>query len=115
MAGPWTGGVVVVLLGLWVAFGLASGFAPPWQSVLNSVGWVVALTMLFLIQHAQRKDTLAIQLKLNELVKAVEGASERLVAVERLDHEDLEQLQEESEAKSPRTPRLPPARDAAKP
>jgi low affinity Fe/Cu permease len=84
------------------AFGLALGtilvwgitgplfhFSDTWQLVINTGTTIVTFLMVFLIQQTQNKDGLAIQLKLNELVAALQGASNRLISVEDLTGEEL--------------------------
>ena len=82
-------GVVVV----WAVTGPLFGFSDTWQLVINTGTTIVTFLMVFLIQQSQNKDSLAIQLKLNELVAALEGASNRLVDVESLSERDLRILQ----------------------
>ena len=73
-------GVVVV----WAALGPMFDYSDTWQLVINTGTTVVTFLMVFLIQRTQNKDALAIHIKLNELVAAVEGASNRLVDIEAL-------------------------------
>ena len=65
------------------------GYSDTWQLVINTGTTIITFLMVFLIQRAQNKDSMAIQLKLNELVAAVEGASNRLIDVEDLSEEEL--------------------------
>jgi low affinity Fe/Cu permease len=81
-------GVVVV----WAALGPVFKFSDTWQLVINTGTTIITFLMVFLIQRAQNKDALAVQLKLNELVAAIEGASNRLISVEDLSDDDLEVL-----------------------
>ena len=82
-------GVVVV----WALTGPIFGFSDTWQLVINTGTTIVTFLMVFVIQQSQNKDSLAIQLKLNELVAALEGASNRLVHVEGLSESELRILQ----------------------
>jgi low affinity Fe/Cu permease len=82
------GGVVL----LWALSGPLFGFSPTWQLVINTGTTIVTFLMVFLIQRAQNKESLAVQLKLNELVAAVQGASNRLVNVEDLTEDELRVL-----------------------
>lgn len=91
---PGSVAVVLVLLGAWMAFGAWLGFPTWWHDVLNAGGWVVAIAMLFVLQHGHHRDMVAVQAKLDELVRAVEGASDRFIAAERLDHEEVERLRQ---------------------
>ena len=74
---------------LWAATGRAFAFSDTWQLVINTGTTIVTFLMVFLIQRSQNKDALATQLKLNELVAAVKGASNRLIGVEELSEEEL--------------------------
>jgi len=77
---------------LWALLGPVFGYSETWQLVINTATTIVTFLMVFLIQRAQNKDSLAIQLKLDELVAAHYGASNRLVAAEELSERDLELL-----------------------
>jgi low affinity Fe/Cu permease len=81
-------GVIVV----WGITGPFFGFSDTWQLVINTGTTIVTFLMVFLIQRTQNKDSIAVQLKLNELVAALEGASHRLINVEDLSEEELEVL-----------------------
>jgi low affinity Fe/Cu permease len=96
-ATQWTGrpaafAVALVIIIVWLATGPVFHFSDTWQLVINTGTTVVTFLMVFLIQHAQNKDTRAIELKLNELVAAVPGASNRLIDVEALSEEELDTL-----------------------
>ena len=78
-------GVIVV----WAALGPVFGYSDTWQLVINTGTTIVTFLMVFLIQRTQNKDSIAVQLKLNELVAAMEGASHRLINVEDLSEEEL--------------------------
>ena len=77
---------------LWAALGPVLGFSDTWQLAINTGTTIVTFLMVFLIQRTQNKDSLAIQLKLNELVAAVSGASNRMVNVEDLAEHELDVL-----------------------
>ena len=81
-------GVVVV----WALVGPLFGFSDTWQLVINTGTTIVTFLMVFLIQRSQNKDSLAIHLKLNELVAAMQGASNRLIDVESLSEKELATL-----------------------
>jgi low affinity Fe/Cu permease len=90
----WTGssGAFALALGIvlvWAATGPLFDFTDTWQLVINTGTTVVTFLMVFLIQRAQNKEGQAIQLKLNELVAAVRGASNRLINVEDLSEAEL--------------------------
>ena len=82
-------GIVVV----WAALGPVFGFSDTWQLVINTGTTIVTFLMVFLIQRTQNKDALAIHIKLNELVAAVQGASNRVVDIEALTEGELQELE----------------------
>ena len=81
-------GVIVV----WGITGPLFGFSDTWQLVINKGTTIVTFLMVFLIQRTQNKDSLAIHLKLNEIVAALEGASNRLIDVEDLSEPEIDAL-----------------------
>lgn len=82
------------LIVLWLCAGPFFGFSSEWQLVINTGTTIITFLMVFVIQRAQNKESVAIQLKLNELVAAHELASNRLVSIEDLTEEELEVLQQ---------------------
>ena len=74
----------------WAATGPIFHFSNTWQLVINTGTTVVTFLMVFVIQQSQNKDTIAIQLKLNELIAATKGASNRLIDIEELSDQELE-------------------------
>ena len=90
----WTGGSLAFAIACgiilaWLITGPLFGYSDTWQLVINTGTTVITFLMVFLIQRSQNKDALAIQLKLNELVAAVQGASNRLIDVEDLSEKEL--------------------------
>src|ERR1700737_3247761 len=81
------------LVFLWIASGPVFHYSEKWLSVIGTVSSIITILMVFLIQKSQNKDSLAIQLKLNELVAAHERASNRLVNVEGMTEEELKVIQ----------------------
>ena len=77
---------------VWGITGPLFHFSDTWQLVINTVTSIVTFLMVFLIQQAQNKDSQAIQLKLNEVVAALKGASNRLINIEDLSDEELKVL-----------------------
>ena len=84
--------VACAVIVIWALTGPVFGYSDTWQLVINTGTTIVTFLMVFLIQRAQNKDALAIQLKLNELVAAMQGASNRLIDVEDLSEEELRVL-----------------------
>jgi len=74
---------------LWGVTGPLFHYSDTWQLIINTGTTVITFLMVFLIQHTQNKDSLAMQLKLNELLAATRGASNTLIAVEDLTDEEL--------------------------
>jgi low affinity Fe/Cu permease len=93
-AGSTTAFIIAFLLVLlWGVTGPIFHYSENWQLVINTGTTIITFLMVFLIQKAQNKDSLAIQLKLNELVAAHEFASNRLVDIENIPEEDLKIIQ----------------------
>jgi low affinity Fe/Cu permease len=93
----WSGSTQAFVLAscvvaVWAATGPMFGYSETWQLVINTGTTIVTFLMVFLIQRAQNKDALALQLKVNELVAATLGASNRLIAVEDLTEDELRLL-----------------------
>jgi len=84
--------VACAIILIWAITGPIFHFSDTWQLVINTGTTIVTFLMVFLIQRAQNKDALAIHLKLNEIVAALEGASNRLIDVEDLTEPEIEAL-----------------------
>ena len=76
----------------WAAAGPFFKYSDTWQLIINTITNVTAFVMVFLIQRAQNKDGLAIQIKLSELLSAIKGATDPMVTVEDLSEADLRRL-----------------------
>ena len=90
----WTGSTSAFALSVsivivWVLTGPLFHYSDTWQLVINTGTTVVTFLMVFLIQRSQNKDSLALHLKLNEIVAAMKGASNRLIDVESLSEREL--------------------------
>jgi low affinity Fe/Cu permease len=79
---------------LWAASGPFFRFSDTWQLVINTSTTIVTFLMVFLLQRSQNKESLAVQLKLNEIVAALQGASNRLINVECLSEDEVRALHE---------------------
>ena len=93
----WSGkpsvfGAAVLVVLAWAVAGPLFRFSDTWQLVINTGTTVITFLMVFLIQQSQNKDTQALELKLNEIVAAISGASNRLIDVESLTAGELEVL-----------------------
>lgn len=82
--------VATLIIITWAITGPIFHFSDTWQLVINTGTTIITFLMVFVIQHSQNKDTVAIQLKLNELIAASCDASNRLIAIEDLTDEELE-------------------------
>jgi low affinity Fe/Cu permease len=82
-------GIAVIVILVWAVTGPVFHYSNTWQLVINTGTTIVTFLMVFLIQRAQNKDSRAAQLKLNEIVAALEGASNRLINVEDLSEEEI--------------------------
>jgi len=89
---PWAFLVAFLVIIIWALTGPLFGFGDTWQLVINTSTTIVTFLMVFLIQQTQNKDSKAVELKLNELVAATKGASNRLIDVENLSEEELDVL-----------------------
>jgi low affinity Fe/Cu permease len=86
--------LAVAIILLWVITGPIFHFSDTWQLVINTGTTIVTFLMVFIIQQTQNKDSLALQLKLNELIACEERASNRLIDVEDISQEELEVLKQ---------------------
>lgn len=84
--------IATAIVIIWAVTGPVFGFSDTWQLVINTGTTIITFLMVFVIQQSQNKDTLAIQLKLNELIAATKGASNRLIDIEDLSEKELESL-----------------------
>ena len=92
---PWVFLIACLIILGWAVTGPMFRFSDTWQLVINTGTTIVTFLMVFLIQNTQNRDTRAMQLKLDELIRAVKGARNRLVNLEEMSDEELDKLQEE--------------------
>ena len=88
----WAFSAALFVILAWVALGPLFRFSESWQLVINTATTIVTFLMVFVIQHAQNKEMRAVQLKLSELIAALDGASNRLIDVEDLSERELGHL-----------------------
>src|SRR5436305_12617898 len=99
-AAHWMGKPVAFLIALlavivWAATGPIFHYSDTWQLVINTSTTIVTFLMVFLIQNTQNRDTMAVQLKLSELILKVDEAENRFATAEDMSDEELEKLHEE--------------------
>jgi low affinity Fe/Cu permease len=87
--------MALLVIVAWLVTGPIFGFSDTWQLVINTATTVVTFLMVFLIQNTQNRESRALQLKLDELIRAVEGAHNALLDLEDLTDEELLKVREE--------------------
>jgi low affinity Fe/Cu permease len=115
---PATFGVAFFVILVWAATGPLFRFSDTWQLVINTGTTIVTFLMVFLIQNTQNRDSVAMQIKLDELLRAVKGAETAMADLEDLTEAELEafqkhyaQLAAEARAKMRESRRLPFAKE----
>ena len=91
-SGSWAFGIALASILVWGMTGPLFGFADTWQLVINTGTTIITFLMVFLIQRSQNKDSRAVHLKLNEVLAALQGASNQLINVEDLTEAEIRLL-----------------------
>ena len=91
----WAFIAAVAVVVLWAVSGPLFGWSDTWQLVINTGTTIITFLMVFLIQHAQNRDTQAIHVKLDELIRATRGAHNRMIALEDQSEEELAAARQE--------------------
>lgn len=90
----WAFFAAVFIIVVWAITGPVFGFSDTWQLVINTSTTIVTFLMVFLIQNAQNRDSKAVQLKLDELIRALQGTKEELMDAEDMTNEELQEVGE---------------------
>jgi len=93
----WSFVIAIVIIVLWATTGHIFNYSDTWQLIINTGTTIVTFLMVFLIQNTQNRDSKAVNLKLDELIRAMGGARNHLVDLERLSDQELVKLQKEFE------------------
>ncbi|MBA2585417.1 MAG: low affinity iron permease family protein [Chthoniobacterales bacterium] len=91
----WSFVVAIAIIAIWAATGHIFHYSDTWQLIINTGTTIVTFLMVFLIQNTQNRDSKAVNLKLDELIRAVGGARNNLVDLERMSDQELVKLQKE--------------------
>ena len=105
--------LAVAVVIVWAVCGPMFGYSDSWQLIINTGTTILTFLMVFLIQNTQNRDAKAIQLKLDELIRAVEGARTRLVRLEDMTDDELAELQEQFKRLHDRVTAEEPSSDRA--
>lgn len=88
----WAFAAAISVIVLWATMGPVYHYSDTWQLIINTGTTIVTFLMVFLIQNTQNRDARAINLKLNELIRAISSAQDQMIDIERLSDEELEAL-----------------------
>lgn len=94
---PWAFLLAVTAIVLWGVTGPMFNYSDTWQLIINTATTIITFLMVFIIQNTQNRDTKALHLKLDELLRGVKGARTSLVNLEAMTDDELDALQEEFE------------------
>ena len=92
---PTTFVIAVLIIFVWALTGPIFEFSDTWQLVINTGTTIITFLMVFLIQNTQNRDTEALQVKLDEIIRSMEKARNEMLDLEELDDEDLDEIRKE--------------------
>jgi len=97
LGSAWAFTLAIVIIAVWGLTGPTFGFSNTWQLIINTGTTIVTFLMVFLIQNTQNRDAKAVNLKLDEIIRAVRGARNQLINLEGLSDEDLTNIEKQFE------------------
>jgi low affinity Fe/Cu permease len=97
LGSAWAFVIAIAIIIVWAATGHAFGYSDTWQLIINTGTTIVTFLMVFLIQNTQNRDAKAVHLKLDELIRALGPARNKLVDLEKLSDDELKRLENEFE------------------
>ena len=95
LGSAWAFIIALLIIVVWAITGPAFDYSDTWQLIINTGTTIVTFLMVFLIQNTQNRDAKAVHLKLDELIRAVKGARNNLVDLEKLSDDELKKLEEQ--------------------
>jgi len=113
---PWALALSILLIGVWALTGPIFRFSDTWQLVINTTTTIITFWMVFVIQTSQNRQAKALQFKLDELIRSIPGARNRMIEAERQSSEELKREEEEFQKTAERggVRDVPPEEIAAK-
>jgi len=95
LGSPWAFIVAIAIIVVWAGTGHVFHYSDTWQLIINTGTTIVTFLMVFLIQNTQNRDAKAVHLKLDELIRAVHGARNHLVDLEKLSDDELKKIEDQ--------------------
>jgi len=89
---PFAFVIALTVVLLWTVFGLIFGFDANWMLIINTIATLNATLMVFIIQNTQNRETKALHIKIDELIRATKEAENELIAIEEMEEEELEKI-----------------------
>src|SRR6184192_4020489 len=110
LGSAWAFASAILIIVIWGLTGPTFHYSDTWQLIINTGTTIVTFLMVFLIQNTQNRDAKAVHLKLDELIRALKGARNELVDLEKLSDEELKKLEKQFKSMRKRAESGPPSR-----